>query len=89
MELRGQAHLAAEREGGRVLVVEKLRAVIQDNSVDLFAAHPAADEVLAVKDLDFEAGLLQPPGRGQPGNPGPDHHRPLHAFFFWIKFGPS
>ncbi len=53
--------------------VQHLEAAVQEKAVDPIGSGPAAHAVGCLDDLDVQAGLRQPGGAGQPGQPGTDN----------------
>ena len=67
---RGQVEDALRLGVGRV---EQLEPAVDRDAVDPLAAHATADAVARLEDDDLAPGRDEVAGRGQPGEPGPDH----------------
>ena len=71
-ELVGQAQLLDEAQHAGVVAAEDAGAEFDAEAVVVHGPHAAARRRLAFPYADPQAGPAQPPGGGEPGDPGPD-----------------
>ena len=82
--LDGDAVLGGEGEEPYVCLPERLAARVERQAADVHSPGAAADPVARLEDDDPHAGLREPPGGRQPGEPGADDDRlgVVHAASF-------
>ena len=73
---RFEPDLCEEPAGGGVRAAEDVRAEIEPVAAAGLRADPPTDPVGGLEQHDVE--VAQRPGRGEPGDPAPDHNRVVH-----------